>query len=308
MLEQLVDRRKDLVLRQSIEKVLSRYEKQTGESSAEICTQPRRLYESLLLEMLGLVNGSYGCVLRLTGVELAETPFLELITSIGRVHGGRLVRQYDTLLNRKPDSLVETVLHTGNGMFANNKRSMVPVCLPDCRPSIDNFVVLPLTIGRQSPFIIFLANSDKPFNYGIVENLEKMLAVFSRFHKSFESSKDTHDKLLRYQRGVRQRSVLLDACFNGVLTFNCSAEITEFNPACEKYFEVVSKVAIGTSVREFLSAEIIDKLVDEANRIPSQVQLRNQTPIRVGESVGYRSDPAKNTNQSRTGGYFATHC
>jgi len=109
MIQKLSDRRIDLESRRSIERIQARYQKQTGEISTEICSQPRRLFESLLFEMLSAVNGSYGCVLRLTGAELAESPFLELVSSIHRDNGGRLTRQYDTLLNRKPDALFNTI-------------------------------------------------------------------------------------------------------------------------------------------------------------------------------------------------------
>ena len=290
MIHKLADRREDLESRLSIERIQARYQKQTGEVSTEICTQPRRLFESLLFELLSAVNGCYGCVLRMTGVELAESPFLELVSSIHRDHGGRLVRQYDTLLNRKPDALISTVLSTGQSSYANNKRSMVPRCLPDCRPSIDNFAALSLVVDRQSPLVILVANSDKPFNELVVNRLDNLLEVFARIYKGTSSTKQAHVAIQRYQQDHRHYSKLLDANFNGVMSFDCNGLVTAFNLACERCFDVASKMAIGLQASQFVAAEVLEPLLERARSFPAGKKISDSHTTSVIDSVGFRSD------------------
>jgi len=290
MIQKLADRRKDLESRRSILRIQARYQKQTGEISTEICTQPRRLFESLLFEMLSAVNGSYGCVLRLTGAELAETPFLELVSSIHRDNSGRLTRQYDTLLNRKPDALISKVLSTGQSCYANNKRSTVPRCLPDCRPSIENFAALSLVIDRQSPMVIVIANSDKSINQDSVSWLERLLDVFATIYKGEPSTKQAHVAIQRYQQDHRHYSKLLDANFNGVMSFDCSGTITAFNLACERYFDVAPVMAVGTSANQFVAAEVLEPLLERARLFPKDQKIGDSHTVSVHESVGFRTD------------------
>jgi len=292
MVEKIIDRRKDLEIRQAIERIKIRYEKQTGETSTEVCSQPRRLFESLLFEMLADANCSYGCVMRQTGAELAESPFLELVSSISRTHSGRLARQYDTLLNRKPDTLVSTVVSTGHSQFVNNKRSLVPKCLPDCRPPIESFAVLRLVTDKQSPMVVFIANAEKPLNEATLNRLDTLLTVFARIFKGAGGNKQTQVAIQRYQQDNRHHLKLLDANFNGVMTIDSEGIITAFNLACERYFEVASVVALGKSANTFLTADVLDPLLEQARSFPKEMKFRDVHTTAIRDSVGFRADGA----------------
>lgn len=290
MIGKLADRREDAESRISIERIQARYQKKTGEISTEICTQPRRLLESLLFELLSAVNGSYGCVLRMTGPELAESPFLELVSAIQRDHGGRLTRQYDTLLNRKPDALISTVLSTAQSSYANNKRSRVPRCLPDCRPPIENFVALSLVIDRQTPLVVVVANSDTPFCEVVVSRLERLLEVFASIYKVTSSTKQAHEAIQRYHQDHRHYSRLLDANFNGVMSFDCNGLITAFNPACERCFDVTLESAVGSPSSQFIPAEVLEPLLERAKSFTPEQKIRETHTTSAIDSVGFRAD------------------
>ena len=284
------NRRKDLEARQALERVQSRYLQQTGEVSASVCTHPRKLYESLLQEVLKLVGGSYGCVLRLTGVELAESPFLELVSVVGADNQGRLVRQYDTLLNRRPDALVQTVLSSGSSTWVNNKRSMVPSCLPDCRPPIHNFAILPLVTRRKAPSLLFIANTDKAFNEQTIARIETVLSVFVRIHKQSSATKQAQVAVQRYRQDNRHYTRLLNANFNGVMTVDKMGEVTAINPACERYFDVIGSMACGTAATRYISGHVLEPLIEQARSFDSDTSLSDINMTEAKESIGYRSD------------------
>ncbi len=290
MIEEVVDSRQDLDARLALERVQSRYLQRTGEVSAEICTHPRKLYECLLQETLSLSDCTYGCVVRLTGGELAESPFLELVSAVGQDKSGRLTRQYDTLLNRQPEGLLQTVVSTGSATWANNKRSLVPACLPDCRPPIHNFAILPLVTRRSAPALMFIANSSHIFNEAHIKRIEVFLSAFVRIHKKSIASTQAHMAVQRYKSGDRHYNRLLRANFNGVMTVDKTGAITALNPACERYFDVISNVANGIQASQFLSGAILGPLLEKISDFSKEENLSEISALEPCESVGIRSD------------------
>lgn len=290
MIEEVADSRQDLDMRQALERVQSRYLRRTGETSADVYTQPRKLYECLLQEALSLAGCSYGCIVRLTGGELAESPFLELVSVVGKDNSGRLSRQYDTLLNRQPEGLVETVVSTGLPAWANNKRSLVPACLPDCRPPIHNFAILPLVTRRKAPALMFLANRDQAFKDDSINRIESFLDAFVRIHKKSMASTQAQAAVQRYQSGDRHYSRLLRANFNGIMTVDSNGAITALNPACERCFDVISSVANGIQATQLISGSIIGPLLERVSEISSGENLSEVSAMEPRESVGIRSD------------------
>jgi len=284
------NRRKDLEARRALEKVQSRYLQQTGEVSVDVCTQPRKLYESLLREVLLLAGAEYGCVMRLTGGELAESPFLELVSVVASDGNNGLSRQYDTLLNRRPDSLMQTVMSSGTSTWANNKRTLVPSCLPDCRPAVRNFVVLPLVTGRKTPSLMFIANAEKSFNDENVARIETIVSVFVRLHKSSSASKQAQVAVQKHRQDNRHYTRLLNANFNGVMTIDIAGEISAINPACERYFDVIASMACGQNATNFISGQVLEPLLKMADSIRPSVDLIENSMADARESVGFRSD------------------
>ncbi len=285
-----MERRHDIDARQALERVQSQYLQQSGEVSTDVCTQPRRLYECLLQEILTIATANYGCVMRLTGGDLAESPFLELVSVVQRDSAGRLARQYDTLLNRRPEGLVEMVFSTGSPTWANNKRSRVPACLPDCRPPLHNFVIFPIVTRRKAPSVLFVANCDKTINEQLVTRIESLLSGFVRIHRNTSTSTQAQVAVQRYRRGDRHYDRLLKANFNGVMTVDHDGVVTAINPACERYFDVICSMAIGKNANNYIPGKIIQPLLDQACKLSVDENLSEIGTKEPKESIGIRSD------------------
>jgi len=151
---------------------------------------------------------------------------------------------------------------------------MVPHCLPDCRPPIENFAALSLVIERQSPLVIVVA----------------MLDVFAKIYKSSANNKQAHIAIQRYQQDHRHFSKLLDANFNGVMSFDCDGIVTAFNLACERYFDVAPVMAIGTPANQFVAAEVLEPLLERARSFPKDKKIGDSATTTVHDSVGFRTD------------------
>jgi diguanylate cyclase (GGDEF)-like protein/PAS domain S-box-containing protein len=74
------------------------------------------------------------------------------------------------------------------------------------------------------------------------------------------------------------------------MTIDANGEVNAINPACERYFEVVSSMACGSHATKFISGQVIEPLLLQASTFHSGATSLDTSMAETRESVGYRSD------------------
>ena len=284
MIETGIDRRSDYEVRQAVDNIQSRFLERVGDRVARGLSM-RELGEELIIEALCFTGASYGCLLR-----MESNNALTLDAVITMESGGKCLRQHDTLLNRQPDPLILSVVNSLEASFSNNAASMLTANLPSCHPRIRSFALLPLHEDDEVRALLFIANAQLRFDLVLVSRLQSMLDAFIRVHINSIVNRGINNVIADIGQTSRQLVTLLDASYNGVLTINEHANVTAFNPACEKIFGVETHRALGTELSLFVPDAVLQIIQTRAATCQDRLGVRDARPYFLKDVHALKAD------------------
>jgi len=277
------EKRADDDARQAVENIQSRFLERIGDRVASGLSM-RELSEELIIEALVATRAQYGCVLR-----VEPQGSLTLNAVVSRDFDGNISRQYDTILNRIPDSLTGDVIQSMKASFSNDAASMLSANLPSCHPRVRSFILLPIREKSHVSSLLFIANTHEPIDLILVNHLQSMLDAFIRIHLNNIVNQGINNVITDIGQTSRQLVTLLDTTFDGVVTIDEYAVVTAFNPASERMFGISSDAVMGSSFNNFLPSDVITTVLDQAERFLGSQRGNDTRPMRLKDIQAIRA-------------------
>jgi len=236
----------------------------TGEGgvAANDAGPERRQLDLLLLHALQEANADYAFVLSPAGEGAYAEQFIKLAAVAERSNEGQLRSWHDSLVSRRADKLVLSVMNQQRGLCGKPTDIGLPDCLPGAHPPIRYYMMLPIESEAERPSILFVANpSGSPQmrgQGGLMQRLASLLSVYAERQSQVDTSQQSELPQKRSAHSDARHYVqLMSACMNAVVITDMKGIITAFNPAAEGLFDCSSTDALGCRLDRYLSQAFI---------------------------------------------------
>jgi len=118
-----------------------------------------------------------------------------------------------------------------------------------------------------------------------------MLDAFIRIHLNSIVNQGISNVIADIGQTSRQLLTLLDTTYDGVITIDEDAVVSAFNPASERMFGINANLAVGSSLSNFFSKDILTTILDQAD-----------TFLRINRGCDSRPTRLKDVQATRTSG------
>lgn len=243
----------------------------------------RRLFELLLQHALRLCGGDYGFVLSPAGRGAYAEQFVKLSAAVEKDAAGELQPCYDTLMNRRPDPMILSVMRLRRGVRGKPTDIGLPMCLPGSHPPIRYFLMVPVESGVSRTSVLFLANpllkTDDGADDDLLQELEALGKVLSERQRLLAEPNATRLTDTSEDNSARHYVQLMSAAINAVVIVDPNGSITAFNPSAENLFGRESIHALGTCFDRYLPQEFLMPILKHAANFESDVTLKEVVPV-----------------------------
>lgn len=278
------ERRADYEVRQAVHNIQNRFLERVSDRVARGLSQ-RELSEELIVEALRLTDAVYGCVLRPVNDKKLTLDAVVSVSSEGTVS-----RQHDSLLDTRPDQAVQDVIDFLKPTFSNNSDDINLGNLPRGHPRIHGFAICPVHEQGALKSVLLIANARQRFDLVLVKRLQSMLDAFVRVHINTIINKGIGNIIAGVGDTNRQLLSLLESSFNAVVTVDDRLNITAFNPASERLFQVDTVTALGTSLNVFLHQDILNTIQKNAADFSYSMRANYERPYRLSDTEAIKAD------------------
>ncbi|MFK7890144.1 MAG: PAS domain-containing protein, partial [Granulosicoccus sp.] len=246
-------------------------------------TDPERsIFELLLNHALKSCQADYGFVLSPAGRGAYAEQFVKLSAAVERDSDRHLHPCYDTLMNRRPDPMILSVMRLRRGVCGKPTDIGLPICLPGSHPPIRYFLMVPIESGVSRTSVLFIANPDSPLG----EDAENHLSLLEELGKVLARSKQVLNgppcndaPSSAEDNSARHYVQLMSASLNAVVIVDSSGSITAFNPAAENLFGRESIHALGMRFDRYIPQDFLMPILKLAKNFDSDVTLKDAVPI-----------------------------
>lgn len=275
-------------------------------SAANDTGPERQQFELLLQHALRVSGGDYAFVLSPAGRGAYAEQFVKLSAAVERDKSGKLVPCYDTLLNRRPDPMILSVMRLRRGVRGKPTDIGLPMCLPGSHPTIGYFLMIPIESSSARTSVLFVANpADQAVsgnNDELMESLQALTKALADRQRINSAESDSGLSAAGEDSSARHYVQLMSASINAVVIVDASGCITAFNPAAEMLFGRDSVHALGTPFDRYLPQEFLMPILKRGQTFDSEGTAKDETPIKR-RSVSALCESG-NTVHLKTSAYF----
>ena len=268
----------------SLAEDLERLNDATQDDDENVEVNPERcLFELLLLHSLRLCDGDYGFVLSPAGRGAYAEQFVKLSAAIEKDNNGELQPCFDTLMNRRPDPMILSVMRLRRGVCGKPTDIGLPICLPGSHPPIRYFLMVPIESGVSRTSVLFIANpactNTNDVDDDLLKKLGELAKVLSQSQRLLRDQPGNHLSDTSDDNSARHYVQLMSASINAVVIVDSAGSITAFNPAAENLFGRESIHALGTCFDRYVPQEFLMPLLKRAANFDSDATLKEVVPI-----------------------------
>ncbi|MBX2878820.1 MAG: EAL domain-containing protein [Granulosicoccus sp.] len=243
----------------------------------------RRMYELLLIHALRACGGNYGFVLSPAGRGAYAEQFVKLVAAVEKDSKGKLQPCFDTLMNRRPDPMIQSVMRLRRGVCGKPTDIGLPMCLPGSHPSIRYFLMVPIESGVSHTSVLFVANPARTDlgneSSDLSQELQAMSKVLSDRQRLLSNLPDGTLTNVNEDNNARHYVQLMSASINAVVIVDSKGSITAFNPAAENLFGRESIHALGTGFDRYLPQDFLMPILKYAENFDVDTKLKEVVPV-----------------------------
>lgn len=252
---------------------------QAGEEATDVSPE-RRQFELLLMHALRNCGGDYGFVLGPAGRGAYAEQFVKLSAAVERDQKGQLQPCFDTLINRRPDPMILSVMRLRRGVCGKPTDIGLPICLPGSHPPIRYYLMVPIEAGDTRTSVLFVANpASDTANHSLLHKLEEFCQILVQRQRLLIEQPKSHLTDSSDDNSARHYVQLMSALINAVVIVDRAGTITAFNPAAENLFGCESTYALGTGFDRYLPQEFLMPILKHAMRFDSDVTTKDVVPV-----------------------------
>lgn len=253
---------------------------QAGDDTADAGPE-RQQFELLLIHALRLCRANYGFVLSPAGRGAYAEQFVKLSAAVEKNQKGQLQPCYDTLMSRRPDPMILSVMRLRRGVCGKPTDIGLPMCLPGAHPPIRYYLMVPIEAGVTRTSVLFVANpaDDAGGDGDLQQKIEKLCQILAQRQRLVTEQPKGHLNDTSEDNSARHYVQLMSASINAVVIVDHAGAITAFNPAAENLFGRESIRALGTGFDRYLPQEFLMPILKHAAHFDSEATIKEVVPV-----------------------------
>jgi len=124
----------------------------------------------------------------------------------------------------------------------------------------------------------------------IVKRVQSMLDAFMQVHLNSIVYRGINEVVAGVRETNRQLLQVLEASFNAIATVDENLNITAFNPACERLFDIDTRTALGASLEAFVPHDVLDCIQQRAADYSYSGNSSESSPYTIDKARALKSD------------------
>jgi len=274
----------DAEINSAVEDIQKRFMARVGDRIARGLSL-HELSEELITQGLQLCEANYGYVLR---PDESGAMLLEAVVLIEA--DGSMRHPEAALVQTTPDKVMQDVLDLCKPTFSNETKNSGLRNVPIGHPAIHSFTACPIHEEGMIRGVLVLANAIINFDLVIVKRVQSMLDAFMQVHLNSIVYRGINEVVAGVRETNRQLLQVLEASFNAIATVDENLNITAFNPACERLFDIDTRTALGASLEAFVPHDVLDCIQQRAADYSYSGNSSESSPYTIDKARALKSD------------------